>query len=116
MAASPEWKCYDADGKYEGAVKHAEMAAALVSVLGVGATVRHRHRHIVWREGAEEISAAESYDFAAGLMIERTIEGTTAPEMRTNDEPAQGADRCECGCKYWTATGRCIDCGASFKP
>jgi hypothetical protein len=24
--------------------------------------------------------------------------------------PTNGVDRCECGCKYWNAAGRCVDC------
>lgn len=25
--------------------------------------------------------------------------------------PVDGVTRCDCGCKYWDAEGRCIDCG-----
>jgi len=30
--------------------------------------------------------------------------------------PTDGLDRCECGCKYWSAYGRCLDCGDMFVP
>lgn len=29
--------------------------------------------------------------------------------------PEEGCDRCPCGCKYWDADGRCIDCGERFQ-
>lgn len=70
MAAAPEWKVYR-NGEYIAACKHAEDAAILVSAAG--GDVRHGHRtaDIVWREGAEEFSAAESYDGAASIMVAR---------------------------------------------
>jgi hypothetical protein len=61
MAASPDWKVY-LGSEYRAAFKYAEDAAALLALLGTGATLRHGHRTIVWREGEEEHPAAESYD------------------------------------------------------
>lgn len=71
MASSPNWKIYDAAGKYQAACKEPEAAAALVAFYGEGATVRYEHRHKVWREGAETVSAGDSYDEAAETMLER---------------------------------------------
>ncbi len=70
MANSPVIKVYTAAGKYEGSIKHWESAAALVSMLGEGATIRHTHKHIVWTEGKDG-SAAESYDAVAERCEER---------------------------------------------
>ncbi len=73
MASSPVIKVYTASGEYEGSVKHWESAAALVSMLGEGATIRHNHRHIVWTEGKDG-SASESYDTVA-LRCEERVNG-----------------------------------------
>ena len=72
--SSPVWKVYSPDGEYIGCVKDAEDAAALVYLRGEGGTVRYDHKHIVWREGVEEQSAGDSYDFAAGVMHKRIAE------------------------------------------
>ena len=71
MAASPDWKVYDARGRYQAATKEPEAAAVLVSFYGYGATVRFNHAWIVWTEGKEQQEAAESYDYASVLMITR---------------------------------------------
>lgn len=72
MAAAPQFKVYDGSGEYQAATKRAEEAALVVGFLGEGATVRWQHSLIVWREGAEEVSAAESIDIAAGLILDRS--------------------------------------------
>ena len=71
MAMSPIWKVYDRAGKYEASAHHPETAAAIVSFLGDGATVRYGHNWTVWTEGSEDIPASESYDIAADTMCER---------------------------------------------
>lgn len=74
MAAAPQLKIYDQDGNYEGAVKHAETAAAIIAGVGQdGWTIRDGHgkRDIVWTEGAESQPAAESYDRVAGTVYQR---------------------------------------------
>ncbi len=78
MPATPRFKIYD-HGKYEAAVKHAESAAMLVACLGEGSDIRDGHavRDIVWREGAERFSAAESYDGVAEV-IHRRVSGDLA--------------------------------------
>lgn len=75
MAQSPIWKIYTPDGQYEASAKHLETAAAIVSVLGEGATVRLQHGKVVWTEGEEVIPAYESYDIAADIMSERAWPG-----------------------------------------
>lgn len=107
------WKVYGSDGRKEGEAVYGEMAAAMVAVLGDGATVRTGGGQVVWREGAEEQSAGESYDTAALTMCERGHSGDEAPEIRTGP-PENGCDRCWCGCKYWDGN-KCIDCGEEFR-
>lgn len=68
MASSPEWKIYR-NGNYVACCKHAEDAAALVSLSG--GIVKNGHTLIVWKEGAEAFSAGESYDGAAEIMHSR---------------------------------------------
>lgn len=86
MSGTPAWKIYDADGKYEAACKHGEVAACIVALLGDGATIRHDHKLIVWREGSEEISAAESYD-----QVCETISVRKRDHARRSVDKAYGA-------------------------
>lgn len=81
MATSPQWKVYR-DGEYVGSCKYAEDAAALVGVSG--GTVKHGHSLIVWREGAEEFSAADSYDGAALIMEQRRYAAAKAAYERVH--------------------------------
>lgn len=76
-----EWIVYNADAKRIAMFVHAEDAAAFVGIIGDGATVRHGRR-IVWREGSEDESAAESYDGAAERMRDR---------IACNGHPGNGA-------------------------
>lgn len=71
MPRSPRFKVYTAGGAYEGCVKHLESAAALVSVLGDGATVRNGHakNDTIWTEGAD--GDALDYDHATETMLSR---------------------------------------------
>jgi hypothetical protein len=69
MAASPYWKLYR-QGEYVGGMKYAEDAAAACAI-GVADQVRADHRKAVWREGEEKIPAADSYDRAALVMMNR---------------------------------------------
>ena len=72
MASSPRYKVYvlrtvagDGSGaveEYVASCKYAEDAAALVAVLGEGATIRFGHGPVLWAEGREDQSAGESYD------------------------------------------------------
>lgn len=58
-------------GRFMGATVHAEDAAAMVALLGEGATVRCNVDSILWTEGSERELASESYDGAAEIMLER---------------------------------------------
>ena len=73
MAASPPWKIYSAAQEYLGSTVYAEDAAAFVSIQGEGATIRRGHakKDVVWTEGFEKISAGDSYDEAASIMLQR---------------------------------------------
>lgn len=72
MAASPKFKVYKGTD-YRAALKHVEDAAILVAVLGKGSTIRigHAARDIMWYEGGESQSAAESYDHVAKVVYDR---------------------------------------------
>lgn len=78
MAAAPEFKVYDAAGKYQAACKEIEAAAALVAFYGEGATIRHRHHMIAWTEG-QDGNAAESYDSVAQFVTDRLIKAYNPP-------------------------------------
>ena len=73
MATSPRFKIFDADGEYQASTKRAEEAAAVVVLLGTGATIRdgHSQKNTVWTEGSEMQPAGESYDFVAKTVYER---------------------------------------------
>ena len=64
MASSPRLKVYRGD-EYVASVKYAEDAAAIIASGGEDMTIRDGHKHVVWTEGQEAQSAAESYDFVA---------------------------------------------------
>jgi hypothetical protein len=68
MSGSPQFKIYNKAGGYVASCKHLEDCACLMALYGDGATVRLGHSTIIWREGEEEIPAAESYDRAAQIM------------------------------------------------
>jgi hypothetical protein len=71
MARSPDWKVYDAEKNYQAACKEPTTAAAVVSLLGIGATIRYGHNQVVWKEGDELILAGESYDIVAETCFSR---------------------------------------------
>lgn len=66
MAASPKYKIYRGK-EYVASCKYPEDAAKLIA-SDEDTTVRLRHSIILWREGSEKFSAAESYDEAAEVM------------------------------------------------
>lgn len=76
MAATPEYKVYNAQKEYVAACKYALDAAILVSNYNDGATIRHGHslKGIVWTEGAEDQPAGESYDHVADVIHARITE------------------------------------------
>lgn len=83
MSGTPQWKVYryGKNGEYVAATKYAEDAAALVALMTDG-VVKYDHKFVVWTEGAETISAAESYDQAAAIMLKRHEEYYTAAKAR----------------------------------
>ena len=68
MAATPGLKVY-CEKEYIAACKYAEDAAALVALSG--GEIRLDHRLVVWREGAEDQPAAESFDHVATVVRRR---------------------------------------------
>lgn len=81
MAASPRWKVFNPSGEYVASCKHPEDAGMIVSGYGKGATIRDGHTHVVWREGAEEQPAGESYDNVQVVCNARGRTGEKAPEL-----------------------------------
>lgn len=71
MAQSLRFKLYNSSREYVGATRHVEDAAAFVALLGAGATVRDGHRKVIWQEGDEDFPAADSYDAAGEVMLQR---------------------------------------------
>ena len=71
MGATPRWKVYR-DGEYVASCKYVEDAAALIGVSNCG-EVRDgdNGRKVVWREGREAFSAADSYDGVAEVVHSR---------------------------------------------
>jgi hypothetical protein len=63
------WKVYKGT-ELVASTKYAEEAAAVVSLSGDGGTVK-RDGRVVWREGKEQMSAGDSYDFATEVMHNR---------------------------------------------
>jgi len=70
MGASPIWKVYSENREYLASFKRPEHAAALVSALGDGTTLRWGHIGTVWTEG-EDGQAGDSYDYVAEVAHER---------------------------------------------
>lgn len=71
MSTSPRFKVYDSRGVYQASAKEGEIAAGIAGLIGEGATVRDGHSRIVWREGFEEVLAAESVDAATAVIYGR---------------------------------------------
>lgn len=71
-------KIYTAQGDYVASCVDAGCAAALMSMLGTGATIRNGHarKNIVWTEGREARSAADSYDYVTARIAELTTSAT----------------------------------------
>jgi len=67
VAAAPRFKVYTSDGEYVAACRYIEDAAAVVGLRGAG-TIRDGHHTVVWREGNEETSAADSYDTVTAVV------------------------------------------------
>ena len=71
MAASPRWKVY-LDGEYVASCHYPIHAAMIVGAHGSGEVCYgHRAKERVWVEGEESHSAADSWDSAAAVMVNR---------------------------------------------
>lgn len=91
MGASPFFKVYNARNQYRAACVDASEAAAVVSVLGDGATIRasHSNADTLWCEGAEDHPAAESYDYVARVVIIRLDALRAAYYAKSHPETAR---------------------------
>ncbi len=68
---------YSSENEYRGNLVCPEDAAAMVAFLGDGATVRsgsYPEARVLWTEGSEKQSAAESYDECVDVMLKRASE------------------------------------------
>lgn len=73
MAASPRWKVYR-NGEYVASCKYVEDAASLIGMSNCGDIRDGRDSlKVVWREGREAFSAADSYDEVARIVYERAM-------------------------------------------
>lgn len=72
MAGTPSYKIHDDTGRYVAATIDATLAAALIGAAGSDGWLVKFSGRIVFREGAEEVRAADSVD-AAAEIIDATI-------------------------------------------
>ena len=79
MGSAPRYKVYSADGEYRAACKYVEEAAAIVALLGDGATIRcgHSAKDARWTEGVDGY-AGESYDAVAECVRAKIAQGGAA--------------------------------------
>ncbi len=83
MAATPKYKVFTNTGEYVASCKYAEEAAVLVAALGDGTEIRTSHSKgsVVWREGKEMQSAAESYDYVSDKIAARESENDPSVKL-----------------------------------
>jgi hypothetical protein len=86
MGSTPQFKVFTAANEYVASIKYLSDAAAFVSVLGEGATVRsgHAKKDTIWTEGITG-NAYDSYDEAAEAMQD-AIENQRAEYRRIYKE------------------------------
>jgi hypothetical protein len=94
------YKLYNPEGEYVGSAHDAKDASAFVARLGDGATIRHGHTFVVWREGfvvwregSEDQLAAESYDHARPKLESWCAHPRWRGRLRPADRDGAGADR-----------------------
>lgn len=73
VASSPHLKVYTPSGSYVAACKFPQDAGLLAAKYGNGATIRHGHRNVVWREGHEEPGRHD--DVTLATLIQRRVLG-----------------------------------------
>ena len=81
MAATPKFKVYDKNRKYQGSLRDIMLAAVVVDVLGDGATIRFGHRHVLWHEGEELQAARESRRSSYGYVINTVVSRLEVEEL-----------------------------------
>ncbi len=64
------YKVYAEDGEFLASCRYVIDAATIIGAIGAG-TIRFEHRRVVWREGSEDFSAAESYDGVEAIIRDR---------------------------------------------
>jgi len=66
--ATPQFKVYDDGGDYVAATKDATLAAAVIGAAGDAGWTVKLHGRIIFREGQERLSAADTIDGAVEVM------------------------------------------------
>jgi len=89
MASTLRFKVYNTAKEYIAAFKYLEDAAAFCTILGDGATIRDGHKTILWTEGKEAFSAADSYDQAAEIMSQRRAQAHIAAAKKRDESYAR---------------------------
>lgn len=88
-------KIYDPEGKYQASCVDVAGAAALMSFYGTGAEIRNGHskKKCLWKEGAEDQPAGESYDFVIETINSRmtTANSTATPQEAARDARTQAS-------------------------
>lgn len=84
MAATPRFKVYDAQGKYQAAVKDPEAGAALMGFYGAGATIRTEHTKasIVWTEGETDGTGGDGCGFDSWDTVAEVVWARVSERMR----------------------------------
>lgn len=73
---------YDPDGDLQASCRYATLAAAVVSALGEGATIRDKdHTFVVWVEGREIIPASRSPITVAEIIAKRCASRRTLQDI-----------------------------------
>lgn len=89
----PTLKIYDDADRYVASCKFFQHAAAIVAVIGDGATVRWHHKHNIYTQGKDG-DATTCYEVAAETMRGRVLEIV----LDTN-ESIEAVETCEAGAK-----------------
>lgn len=100
--------------EYVACCKYPEDAAALVALMGEGAKVKYGHNLVVWIEGAESHSAAESYDLTAATMQQRKYAAFQESYDKVHGTKPATPRRQQMETKHATELAKAIDRLAAF--